>query len=169
VISRLRALFKRGETQMQVLDANELVREVLSLAHGDLATRSIDTHLQLAPALPPVAGDRVQLQQVMLNLIMNANEAMASCEPAERRLLIRTVPTRSHVHLSFTDRGPGFPPEQHDRLFEPFYTTKAQGLGLGLSISRSIVTAHRGRLWGRSNEGGGATFFISLPCQQTSR
>jgi signal transduction histidine kinase len=163
VIQRLRALFKRGETQVQRLDANELVKEVLSLAHGDLATRSVETVLELAPALPPFEGDRVQLQQVMLNLIMNASEAMAACEPAERRLLIRTAPTHNYVHFSFTDRGTGFPPELHDRLFEPFYTTKAQGLGLGLSISRSIVTAHGGRLWGRATEGRGATFFISLP------
>jgi C4-dicarboxylate-specific signal transduction histidine kinase len=163
VIQRLRALFKRGETQVQRLDPNELVKEVLSLAHGDLATRSVETVLDLAPALPPIDGDRVQLQQVMLNLIMNASEAMAASEPAARRLLIRTAPTRNYVHLSFGDRGPGFAPELHDRLFEPFYTTKAQGLGLGLSISRSIVTAHGGRLWGRSSEGRGATFFISLP------
>ena len=163
VIQRLRALFKRGETQVQRLDANELVKEVLSLAHGDLATRSVETVLQLAPGLPPVDGDRVQLQQVMLNLIMNASEAMAASEPAERRLLIRTAPTRNFVHVSFTDRGSGFAPELHDRLFEPFYTTKVQGLGLGLSISRSIVSAHGGRLWGRATEGRGATFFISLP------
>jgi signal transduction histidine kinase len=163
VIQRLRALFKRGETQVQRLDANELVKEVLSLAHGDLATRSIGAELELAPGLPAVRGDRIQLQQVMLNLIMNASEAMAASEPAGRQLLIRTAPTRSYVHLSFSDRGPGFPPEQHERLFEPFYTTKAQGLGLGLSISRSIVAAHGGRLWGRSTEGRGATFFISLP------
>ncbi len=169
VISRLRALFKRGETQMQVLDANEVVREVLSLAHGDLATRSVETVLQLAPGLPRIEGDRVQLQQVMLNLIMNAGEAMAACEPSERRLLIRTAPSAGYVRVSFSDRGPGFPPAQHDRLFEPFYTTKAQGLGLGLSISRSIVAAHGGRLGGRSTDGRGATFFLSLPCQQTSR
>ena len=163
VIQRLRALFKRGETQVQRLDANELVREVMSLAQGDLATRSVETVLQLAPALPAIDGDRIQLQQVMLNLIMNASESMGACEPAERRLQIRTAPTRNYVHLSFSDRGPGFPPEQHDRLFEPFFTTKAQGLGLGLSISRSIVTAHGGRLWGRSTEGRGATFYLSLP------
>ena len=163
VIQRLRALFKRGESQVQRLDANEVVKEVLSLAHGDLATRSIETVLELAPALPPVDGDRVQLQQVMLNLLMNASEAMAGCDPAERRLLIRTAPSAGAVQVSFSDRGPGFPPEHHDRLFEPFYTTKAQGLGLGLSISRSIVTAHGGRLWGRSSDGRGATFFLSLP------
>ena len=167
VIQRLRALFKRGETHVEPLDANEVVREVMSLAHGDLATRSIDIVLQLAPELPRIEGDRVQLQQVMLNLIMNASEAMAGRDSSERRLRVRTLASSSHVNVSFTDRGPGFAAEQHDRLFEPFYTTKAQGLGLGLSISRTIITAHRGRLWGVGSPGRGATFHISLPCQRT--
>jgi signal transduction histidine kinase len=169
VIQRLRALFKRGEPVVQPLDANEVVSEVMTLAHGDLATRSIDTVLQLAPDLPRIHGDRVQLQQVMLNLVMNASEAMAGRDPAERRLTVRTLSTRNLVRIAFSDRGSGFAAEQHDRLFEPFYTTKAQGLGLGLSISRSIISAHKGRLWGVSRPGHGATFHIALPCQRTSR
>ena len=163
VISRLRALFKRGETHLQILDANELVREVMSLAQGDLATRSVDTRLQLTPGLPALQGDRVQLQQVMLNLIMNASEAMAAVPGDGRRLTVRTQRTGRHVHIAFIDRGTGFPEALHEKLFEPFYTTKAQGLGLGLSISRSIVTAHGGKLWGTANAMSGATFCIALP------
>jgi C4-dicarboxylate-specific signal transduction histidine kinase len=163
VISRLRALFKRGEARIECLDANEVVGEVLSLVHGDLATRGVECVQQLASQLPPVEADRVQLQQVMLNLIMNASEAMAETAPEQRRLMLRTAATRGYVHIAFSDRGPGFAAEQHEKLFEPFYTTKPKGLGLGLSISRSIIAAHGGRLWGASNPGQGATFFIALP------
>ena len=161
VISRLRALFKRGETHMQQLDANALVQEVLSLAHGDLATRSVAVALQLAPELPPVRGDRIQLQQVMLNLILNAAEAMAAVE--ERQLTVRTRLADRLVHVSFVDRGPGFAADMHEKLFEPYYTTKPQGLGLGLSISRSIMAAHGGRLWGVGTPGRGAAFHLALP------
>ena len=163
IISRLGALFKHGEPQVQRLDVNELVREVLTLAHGDLATRGIECTTKLALGPLPIDGDRVQLQQVMLNLILNASEAMGAVNPELRRLSIRTTSTAHYVHVSFADRGPGFAAAAHDKLFEPFYTTKPQGLGLGLSISRTIVTAHRGRLWGSSRPGVGATFFISLP------
>ena len=163
VISRLRALFKRGETRLQKLDANELVLEVLSLAHGDLATRSVRVELRLAAELPAIRGDRVQLEQVMLNLIMNASEAMAATENGRRRLKVRTAASDGSVHISFADRGSGFDPAVHERLFESYYTTKPQGLGLGLSISRSIVLAHGGRLWGAGAPGQGATFHIALP------
>jgi signal transduction histidine kinase len=163
VISRLRALFKRGETHMQRLDANQLAREVLSLAHGDLATRSIGLNLQFAPELPAIHGDRIQLEQVMLNLVMNASEAMAATPTAQRRLTVRTLASDGRVYVSIADRGPGFAAEMHDRLFEPYFTTKVQGLGLGLSISRSIMLAHGGRLWGVGTPGRGATFHIALP------
>jgi two-component system sensor kinase FixL len=163
VISRLRALFKRGETLMQPLDANQVVREVMSLARGDLATRSIEVALQLAPELPPVQADRIQLQQVMLNLVMNAAEAMAGTRSEERRLTVRTLAADGRVYVSFTDHGAGFALDMHEKLFEPYYTTKAQGLGLGLSISRSIIAAHGGRLWGVGTPGRGATFHITLP------
>jgi signal transduction histidine kinase len=163
VINRLRALFKRGETLMQRLDANEVVREVMSLARGDLATRSIEAVLQLAPEVPPVQADRIQLQQVMLNLVINAAEAMAGARGEDRRLIVRTLAVDGQVHVSFTDHGPGFVPDMHEKLFEPYYTTKRHGLGLGLSISRSIIAAHGGRLWGVGTPGRGATFHIALP------
>ncbi|HEU5178580.1 MAG TPA: MASE1 domain-containing protein [Burkholderiales bacterium] len=163
VIHRLRALFKKGETHLQPLDANELVREVLSIAHGDLITRAVEVVPDLAAQLPLVEGDRVQLEQVMLNLVMNACDAMSAGGADARRLSIRTRASDSSVQISFSDLGPGFRPADYDKLFQPFYTTKPQGLGLGLSISRSIVTAHGGQLWGTSSPGRGATFHITLP------
>ena len=163
VIRRLRALFKKGETYRQPLDANELVRDVLGIAHGDLITRAVDVTPDLAASLPLVEGDRVQLQQVMLNLMMNACDAMSTGPSDGRRLAIRTRAADGGVRISFTDLGLGFRAEDYEKLFQPFYTTKPQGLGLGLSISRSIVAAHGGRLWGTSSPGHGATFHISLP------
>jgi len=163
VIHRLRAMFKKGESHLQPLHANDLVREVLTIAHGDLITRAVEALPDLAPNLPLIEGDRVQLEQVMLNLIMNGCDAMSAGGADARRLSIRTLASDSNVQISFTDLGPGFRAEDYDKLFQPFYTTKPQGLGLGLSISRSIVAAHGGRLWGTSSPGHGATFHIALP------
>jgi len=120
---------------------------------------------QLAAGLPAFQGDRVELQQVMLNLIINACEAMSGAEPGSRSLTVRSRTAEGGVQVSFIDRGPGFPAGQHEKLFEPFYTTKPQGLGLGLSISRSIVAAHGGRLWGSATPGRGASFHIFLPAR----
>jgi len=164
VIRRLRALFKKGETQFQLLDANDVVREALDLAHGDLVTRHIEVSTDLAPRLPAVTADRVQLQQVLLNLLINASEAMSANTADERRLTVSTQPLAGGgVEVSVADRGPGIPEDRQPRLFEPFFTTKPQGLGLGLSISRSIVTAHGGRLWSTNNPYRGATFHVALP------
>jgi signal transduction histidine kinase len=172
VIRRLRTLFKRGETQFQPLDANELVHEVLSIVHGDLVTRSVEVVPELAAALPKVQGDRVELEQVMLNLVMNACDAMAGLPPDQRRITVRTRAVEvddGAVQVSFSDCGPGFTPEQYARLFEPFYTTKPRGLGLGLSISRAIIRAHHGRLWGTSAPGAGAAFHFVLPALRAKR
>jgi signal transduction histidine kinase len=163
VIRRLRALFKKGETQFQPLDANDVVRESLDLAHGDLVTRNIEVATDLSPRLFAVTADRVQLQQVLLNLLVNAIEAMGENTPDERRLTVSTQPLGGGVQLSVSDRGPGIPEDRQRRLFEPFFTTKPQGLGLGLSISRSIVTAHGGRLWCTNNPYRGVTFHVALP------
>jgi signal transduction histidine kinase len=163
VIRRLRSLFKRGETQLERLDANELVRDVLNLARGDLTTRGIEPVMKLARTLPAIHGDRVQLQQVMLNVVLNAAEAMAASPHEPRRLTVRSSIDAGHVHLSFSDSGPGFAAGMAETLFEPFYTTKPQGLGLGLSISRSIIRAHGGRLWGVLNPERGARFHVVLP------
>jgi signal transduction histidine kinase len=170
VIRRLRTLFKRGETQFQRLDANELVDEVLGIVHGDLMTRSVEVVPEFASALLMVHGDRVELEQVMLNLVINACDAMAGIAPEQRRLTIRTRSIEVEdgaVQISFGDCGTGFTPEQYAKLFEPFYTTKPRGLGLGLSISRAIIRAHHGRLWGSSIPGKGASFHMVLPALST--
>jgi signal transduction histidine kinase len=164
VIHRLRALFKRGETQLQMLDANELVREALDLAHGDLVTRNVAVVTEFSPQALPVKGDRVQIEQVLLNLLVNGCEAMNAVGGTPRELAIRTEATADGaVQISVADRGSGIPAGDEPRLFEPFFTTKPQGMGLGLSISRSIVTAHGGHLWGANNAGPGATFYVVLP------
>jgi signal transduction histidine kinase len=162
VIQRLRALFKRGEPRLEPLDANALVHEALSLAQGDFATRGVEVALRLAHQLPEVRGDRVQLQQVLLNLIVNGAEAMASVPQRDRLLTVQTMSTAGRVHINVTDRGTGLPAKP-EKLFEAFYTTKPKGLGLGLSISKSIIDLHGGRLWASTRRGGGAAFLITLP------
>jgi signal transduction histidine kinase len=162
VIDRLRAMFKRGETHFEQLDVNTLVREVATLVHGDLTTRGVQLDLQLAGRLPPVKGDRVQLQQVFLNLMMNGAEAMAASRQQDRLLTVRTVATAGKAHVSVVDKGAGFVVSPA-KLFEAFYTTKANGLGLGLSISRSIVDAHGGHLSASTRRHGGAAFLVTLP------
>ena len=162
VIEGLRALFKRGETHFETLDPNRLVREVLALAQGDLATRGIEVSTRLQPNLPEVRADRVQLEQVLLNLVVNAAEAMRACAPRDRLLIVQSMATAGRIHVNVIDRGSGFKVSP-DQLFEPFYTTKPQGLGLGLSISKSIVTAHGGRLRATTRRGGGAAFLVTLP------
>ncbi len=164
VIHRLRALFKKGEGRYRRLDANRVLIEVLELANGDLMSRDVSVYKQLEPRLPPIVGDPIQLQQVLLNLVMNACEAMATVAAEGRSLTVRTYAVAGGgVQISLVDRGPGFSPEQHDRLFEPFFTTKAHGLGLGLALSRTIVAAHGGRLWGTTEPGRGAAFHVALP------
>jgi len=164
VIRRLRALFKQGETNFQALDLNELVSDVLNLARGDFILRDIDVVTDIASPLPLVFGDRVELQQVLLNLIVNACEAMTDKASTGRTLSIGADISSGHaIRLYVRDQGPGIPIEKLERLFEPFFTTKPQGLGLGLSISRTIISAHGGQLWGVNNPDGGACFQIILP------
>ncbi|HEY4592668.1 MAG TPA: MASE1 domain-containing protein [Thermoanaerobaculia bacterium] len=164
VIKRLRAMLKKDEVKSLPLDLNELVEEVIDFSHSDLITRNVALTVELAPALPPVLGDRVQLQQVLLNLVLNACEAMKAKPTWERRLTMATAPDADDgVRVSVVDRGTGIPADELERVFEPFFTTKEHGLGLGLSICRSIVAAHGGRLWASNNENGGATFHLTLP------
>ena len=164
VIRRLRALLKKGETQLQPLDLNEVTSEALALAHADFISRGVLVKSELAPGLSGVRGDRVQLQQVLLNLIVNACDAMSAGEAGQRTLTIVTsADGNGLVQVSIGDCGSGIPQETMDRLFEPFYTTKEQGLGLGLTICRSIVAAHGGRLWAVNNPVRGATFHLELP------
>jgi signal transduction histidine kinase len=158
VIRRLRALLKRGDTRVQLIDPKDLVNEVLELANAELLARNVAATASAAPNVPPLLGDRVQLQQVLLNLVLNACEAMAAAAESDRRLVLGVrTDERGHIQFSLRDQGTGIPPELIDRLFEPFVTTKPDGLGLGLSISRTIVGAHGGRLWAENNADRGAT------------
>ena len=165
VIQRLHVLLKKGEVQEQSLRINKVVRDVLMLMRSDLINQKMSVDTQLARNLPIVTGDPVQLQQVLLNLVVNACDAMANGDTAERRLLIRTgIENGSNlVIVSVTDRGSGISEGRMEQIFEPFFTTKAKGMGLGLSVCRSIITGHRGKLWATNNTDRGATFHFSLP------
>jgi PAS domain S-box-containing protein len=171
VISRLRALFSRKEYALEPLDLNEATREVIALSLSDLQRNRVILRSELAGDLPPATGDRVQLQQVILNLVRNASDAMAGVDERPRELLIRTEPDQGNqVRLSVKDSGVGFGPGSADKLFDAFYTTKKDGMGIGLSVSRSIIEAHHGSLWATANDGPGATFSFSIPCtSQPSR
>lgn len=163
IIRGLYALFKKTPPQVQSLDINQLVRDVLVLAQTDFLVRGVEANVELADGLPAILGDRIQLQQVLLNLIINACEAMADKRAEQRKLLICTqTHSAGAVRISVADRGCGIPAGQEQKLFEAFFTTKEQGLGLGLSICRSIVLSHGGRLWAENNSNGGATFHIDL-------
>ena len=164
MIQRLRALLKRGDRRLQRIVTRELIDEVLELARTELITRRVELVTDINPTLPPLWGDKVQLQQVLLNLILNACEAMGNAADSGRRLVLTAeFDAPSGVHVAIRDNGVGIAPELIDRLFEPFVTSKPDGLGLGLSISRTIVAAHGGRLWGQNNLGGGATMHCVLP------
>jgi signal transduction histidine kinase len=146
------------------LDINEAIREVIVLTRGEALKAGVAVQMRLAEGLPLVQGDRVQLQQVLLNLILNAVEAMSSVDGARRELSISTERRGAEeVLVAVRDSGPGIDPEHRERVFDSFYTTKPSGMGLGLSICRSIVDAHRGRLWADANEPRGAVFQFTLP------
>jgi C4-dicarboxylate-specific signal transduction histidine kinase len=168
VIQRLRALLKRGDRRVQPIDVRELVGEVLRLAHTELLTRGVRTTTSIDRDVSVFPGDRIQLQQVLLNLILNACEAMGATEASDRRLSVTARADGADVHIAVRDTGSGIPAELIERLFEPFVTTKADGLGLGLSISRSIVAAHGGQLWAENNPEGGATIHCRFPVMETS-
>ncbi len=163
VIHRVRALIRKDETELQTVPPNDLVTEVLELAHSDLIQRAVVVSTRLAPSLPEVQADRVQLQQVLLNLIVNGCDAMADKPPGTRVLVITTAARGSAVRISISDSGTGITMEPIDAVFEPFVTSKRNGLGLGLAICRSIVDAHGGRMWAVNNSAGGATFHVLLP------
>jgi signal transduction histidine kinase/integral membrane sensor domain MASE1 len=163
VLQRLRTMLKRGDRQVQVITIKELIDEVLSLAHTELLSRRIDVHAVVEPGLPPLQGDRVQLQQVLLNLILNGCEAMSTSTSNRRLVVTVRGEAPQMLHVEIRDSGTGIASELLDRLFEPFVTTKPDGLGLGLSISRTIVAAHGGRLWAENSTDGGATLHCVLP------
>src|SRR5262245_5381698 len=165
VITRLRVLFSKKEFTLEALDLNEATLEVIALSLSDLQRNRVILRSELAENLPPVIGDRVQLQQVILNLLRNASDAMLAIEDRPRHLLIITQREGDdRVCLSVQDAGCGVNPEDFERLFEAFYTSKSGGMGIGLSVSRSIIEKHQGRLWAEPNDGPGITFSFSIPC-----
>ncbi|MGA2374288.1 MAG: PAS domain S-box protein [Candidatus Sulfotelmatobacter sp.] len=166
VITRLRALYGKKAPSTESVDLNEATREVIALSLSELQRNRVILRPELADDLPPVKGDRVQLQQVILNLIRNGSDAMSSVDDRPRQLLIRTERDEGDgVNLTVQDAGTGFDPRAVDRLFEGFYTTKNDGMGIGLSVSRSIIENHHGRLWATLNNGPGAAFSFSIPSE----
>ena len=163
VINRVRGLVKKEEGESHLLSANDVVDEVLMLAHSDLIHRGVVVDTRLASPPPMAHVDRVQLQQVLLNLIMNACDAMMETPQGDRVLVISTAATAGAARIEFRDHGCGIAPDALQSMFEPFVTTKRSGLGLGLAICRSIVTAHRGDICAQNNPDGGATVVVSLP------
>jgi C4-dicarboxylate-specific signal transduction histidine kinase len=164
VVQRIRALVRKAPAQVDELDINEVIIETLTLARSELLRSDVSLQTQLARDLPPIRGDRVQLQQVIMNLVMNAVEAMSSVDEGRRELRIATVGDgEDHVLIRVSDSGPILEPECLRRFFEAFYSTKATGMGIGLSICRSIIEAHEGRIWATADEPCGATLHVSLP------
>jgi PAS domain S-box-containing protein len=165
VITRLRGLFGKKDAAIEAVDLNESTREVIALSQGELREGRVILRAELSENLPPVTGDRVQLQQVILNLLRNAADAMNGVEDRPRQLVIRTGRDESDsVRLSVEDAGVGFDTQEANRIFDAFYTTKDGGMGIGLSVSRSIIESHLGRLWATPNDGPGVTFTFSIPC-----
>jgi PAS domain S-box-containing protein len=164
VITRLRDLFRKTAASEESVDLNDATREVIALAISELQSNRIMVQQDLTENLPAVKGDRIQIQQVILNLLRNASDAMLDVDDRPRHLLIRTEEDDSNnVQLTVRDTGVGFASNTANRLFESFYTTKNEGMGIGLSISRSIIEAHRGRLWASANDGPGSTFAFAIP------
>lgn len=163
VVTRLRALFSKKGSTIEPVDLNEATREVIALSRSELQRKRVVLLPELADDLPLVKGDRVQLQQVILNLLLNASDAMSDVDDRPRQAVITTELADDGVRFTVSDTGQGLAPQAADKVFEPFYTTKDEGMGIGLAVSRSIIESHRGRIWAAPNDGPGATFAFSLP------
>jgi signal transduction histidine kinase len=169
IIDRMRDHIRKAPPRKHRFDLNEAINEVIVLARGAITENGVSVQTRLSEGLAPVEGDRVQLQQVILNLVLNAAEAMSAVDEGARQLLISTGQSRTNgVLVAMRDSGPGIDPEHIERVFDAFYTTKSSGVGMGLSVCRSIVDAHGGRLWAGANAPRGAVFQFTLPSQQKS-
>jgi C4-dicarboxylate-specific signal transduction histidine kinase len=167
VVRRLRRLLAKAEREAQDIDLNETVGEVLKLVSVQAAACDVTLNSELAPQAPRVSGDRIQLQQVILNLVVNGMESMAGASNGRREITSRTtISDEGTAGVSISDSGPGIPPDKLRQVFEPFFTTKDQGMGMGLSISRTIIESHGGRIWAENGSRGGAVFRLSLPLTQ---
>jgi len=164
VITRLRAMFAKKSIASEIVDINAAAREVVALAANELQRKGVRLHSELGAGLPYLMGDRVQLQQVILNFILNAAEAMEEVDERSRELAIVTaLEPDGLIRVAVRDRGAGVDPATMDKLFSPFFTTKESGMGIGLAVCRAIVENHKGKLWAENNDGPGATFCFSVP------
>jgi C4-dicarboxylate-specific signal transduction histidine kinase len=168
VIARIRSLARKADNERELLDLNEIIREILTLVDGELRQNSVTLRTDFDPTLPRIFGDRVQLQQVAVNLIVNGVESISTLTQGARELVIQTsLSDGEEVHVAIQDSGVGLPEQDLQTIFEPFYTTKSQGMGIGLSISRSIIQAHSGRLWAeRNKDASGLTVHFTLPARE---
>jgi signal transduction histidine kinase len=165
IISRTRALLMKGASDQVALHIHELVREVIAFVRHEIDQNAISLRSEIAADLPTVLGDRVQLQQVLINVVMNSIEAMRDVTAQPREIFIRATEAPERVRIQVNDSGPGLDPDMADRIFEPFFTTKREGVGLGLSISRFIIESHGGRMWATPSSPG-ASFEFTLPTGQ---
>jgi C4-dicarboxylate-specific signal transduction histidine kinase len=163
IVSRIRLLFKKDTSQRQLVDINEIIREMIVLLRGEATRYSISFRTELATDLPQVMADRVQLQQLLMNLMINGIDAMKEVDGMRQLIINSRRSENEHLLISVSDTGVGLPPQQADQIFNAFVTTKPNGTGMGLSISRSIVQAHGGRLWAGDNSPRGASFNFTLP------
>jgi len=165
IVNHVRMLFQKSASDRQLVDLNQIIREMIVLLQNETTRYSIAVRMELATDLPPVMGDHVQLQQVMMNLILNSIEAMREIDGIRELAIQSKKAEHGHLMVSVSDTGTGLPPQQTEKIFNAFFTTKVQGTGMGLSISRSIIESHEGRLWAGANSPRGACFFVSLPIQ----
>ena len=165
VVARIEALMRKAPPRKEIFDLNEATMEVIELTRSEATKTGVTVRTQLAPCLPRIHADRVQLQQVMLNLIVNGIQATNNVADGQRDLVVTTEGTEDSLRVGVQDTGPGLSPETLERLFEPFYTTKPNGMGMGLSICRSIIEAHGGRLWASANAAQGAVFQFTIPAR----
>jgi C4-dicarboxylate-specific signal transduction histidine kinase len=166
VIDGLRALVKKAPPKTDLLDINDAIMDTIALARGEILKHRVALETQLATDLPPIRGDRVQLQQVIMNLVVNAVEAMTAVDEGTRELQIGANKDQDHIHITVGDAGPPLKPESLARFFEAFHSTKPGGMGMGLSICRAIIEAHQGRIWATANVSRGATLHVTLPASR---
>jgi two-component system sensor kinase FixL len=168
VIRSLRSMMKREERERNPIILNTVLNEVTHILHTESIFRNVHIDTEFDESLPPVLGDKVQLQQVALNLVVNAADAMSQNPPEHRRIILGTRVNKDRIRVTIRDFGPGIDQGSLDRIFQPFFTTKGTGLGMGLAVSQTIVEAHGGHIWAENHPDGGATFFIELPISGTS-
>jgi C4-dicarboxylate-specific signal transduction histidine kinase len=167
IVKRLRSMFKKGTPQREPVDVNDVIRDVIVLLRNEAYRYSVSIHADLAADLPQMLDDRVQLQQLFTNLMLNGIEAMKEVDAARELTIKSEQAENSHLLISVSDKRVGLAPEQAEQIFKAFYTTKPDGTGMGLAISRSIIESHGGRLWATANSGRGATFHVTLPSEET--